>query len=158
MNAADPSLIVTILFERWHRSLLRYALHFPLTYEMAEEVVQETYLQLYQALQAGTPIKYPKAWVFCVLRRAVKRKLMQECIYEPLDPDEQIYDPQKILNDALSFNGLLKQLSARERQVVLLRLDHWKYREIADSLNISMNTVDTLLGRAFRKLRTFLNP
>jgi len=36
--------------------------------------------------------------------------------------------------------------------VLLLRLEALKYREIAEQLGISMNSVNTLLARALRKL------
>jgi RNA polymerase sigma factor (sigma-70 family) len=44
-------------------------------------------------------------------------------------------------------------LSRREEEVLLLRLEAMKYREIADQLGISMNSVNTILARALQKLR-----
>ena len=37
--------------------------------------------------------------------------------------------------------------------MLLLRLESIKYREVADQLGISMNSVNTLLARALRKLQ-----
>ena len=48
---------------------------------------------------------------------------------------------------------LLAVLSPREEEVVLLRLQSMKYREIADQLGIGTKSVCTLLARAIRKLQ-----
>jgi RNA polymerase sigma factor (sigma-70 family) len=47
----------------------------------------------------------------------------------------------------------LRVLSRREEEVLLLRLEAMKYREIADQLGISMNSVNTILARALQKLK-----
>jgi RNA polymerase sigma factor (sigma-70 family) len=51
------------------------------------------------------------------------------------------------------IRSLLSVLSPREEEVLLLRLEALKYREIADQLGISINSVNTLLARALRKLQ-----
>ena len=51
------------------------------------------------------------------------------------------------------IRSLLSMLSAREEEVLLLRLEAMKYREIAEQLGISVNSVNTLLSRALRKLQ-----
>ena len=55
--------------------------------------------------------------------------------------------------NAILVRGFWSMLSKREKEVLALRLEEYKYREIADCLDISMKTVDTLVGRALRKLR-----
>ena len=44
-------------------------------------------------------------------------------------------------------------LSQREEEVLLLRMESLKYREIGTRLGISANSVTTLLSRAVKKLR-----
>jgi RNA polymerase sigma factor (sigma-70 family) len=48
------------------------------------------------------------------------------------------------------IRSLLSVLSPREEEVLLLRLESLKYREIASQLGISMNSVNTLLARALQ--------
>jgi RNA polymerase sigma factor (sigma-70 family) len=59
----------------------------------------------------------------------------------------------KISEESTDIRNLLSVLSPREEEVLLLRLEALKYREIADQLGISMNSVNTLLARALRKLQ-----
>jgi RNA polymerase sigma factor (sigma-70 family) len=49
----------------------------------------------------------------------------------------------------------LRVLSPREEDVVLLRLQSMKYREIGQQLGISSKSVCTLLARAVKKLQLF---
>ena len=70
MNENDATDLVTALFDRWYMSLVRYALRTTSNYELAEDLAQETFMQLYQALRAGKNIEHPKAWTICVLRFA----------------------------------------------------------------------------------------
>jgi DNA-directed RNA polymerase specialized sigma24 family protein len=48
---------------------------------------------------------------------------------------------------------LFSVLTEREEEVVLLRMECFKYREIAEQLGINGKTVATLLARALRKLQ-----
>ena len=50
------------------------------------------------------------------------------------------------------INGRLSVLSRREAEVILLRMQAMKYREIGSQLGISSKTVGTLLTRAIQKL------
>ena len=53
----------------------------------------------------------------------------------------------------MSLTDFLSVLTQREEEVMLLRAKGMKYREIADSLDISTNSVGTLVMRAVRKIR-----
>jgi RNA polymerase sigma factor (sigma-70 family) len=149
-NAID---LVTALFDRWYMSLVRYALRTTANYELAEDLAQDTFMQLYQALRAGKSIEHPKAWTICVLRRAMNRQMKGRALHEPFD---ELETAQEIVTDApviADIRNLLTVLSPREEEVLLLRLEALKYREIADQLGISINSVNTLLARALRKLQ-----
>ena len=153
MNENDATDLVTALFDRWYMSLVRYALRTTADYELAEDLAQETFMQLYQALRAGTKIEHPKAWTICVLRRATNRRMRDRTLCEPLDELEIAGDAVNDLSSVVDIRNLLSVLSPREEEVLLLRLEAMKYREIAEQLGIGVNSVNTLLARALRKLQ-----
>lgn len=153
MNENDATDLVTALFDRWYMSLVRYALRTTADYELAEDLAQETFMQLYQALRAGTKIEHPKAWTICVLRRATNRRMRDRTLCEPLDELEIAGDAVNDLSSIVDIRNLLSVLSPREEEVLLLRLEAMKYREIAEQLGIGVNSVNTLLARALRKLQ-----
>jgi DNA-directed RNA polymerase specialized sigma24 family protein len=53
VNENDATDLVAALFDRWYMSLVRYALRTTANYELAEDLAQETFMQLYQALRAA---------------------------------------------------------------------------------------------------------
>jgi len=153
VNENDATDLVTALFDRWYMSLVRYALRTTENYELAEDLAQDTFMQLYQALRAGKSIEHPKAWTICVLRRAMNRQMKDRALHEPLDELEIVGGAVTEVSGFADIRNLLSVLSPREEEVLLLRLEALKYREIADQLGISMNSVNTLLARALRKLQ-----
>lgn len=157
MNESDTTDLVAALFDRWYMSLVRYAIRTTASYELAEDLAQDAFMQLYQALRAGKSIEHPKAWTICVLRRAMNKQLKDRGLHEQLDELDMPEEPAPEMSRLAEIRSLLSMLSPREEEVLLLRLEALKYREIADQLGISMNTVNTLLARALRKLQSALS-
>lgn len=153
MKESDATDLVTALFDRWYMSLVRYALRTTANYEFAEDLAQDAFMQLYQALKAGKQIEHPKAWTICVLRRAMSRQMKDRSLHEQLDEARIPGEAAPEVSRLVEIRSLLSVLSPREEEVLLLRLEALKYREIADQLGISMNSVNTLLARALRKLQ-----
>ena len=161
MDRAEASELVQCLFAGWYPTLVRYALRATGRMESAEDIVQETFLLLYKALRQGQHIDNPKGWTLCVVRRQIgkqRRSVEREFdrVY-PLDVLESIparrWEPVSVEAGRDEATRLLGVLSPREGEVVLLRMQAMKYREIATQLGISPATVNTLLARALRKLQ-----
>jgi RNA polymerase sigma factor (sigma-70 family) len=153
VNESDATDLVAALFDRWYVPLVRYALRTTSNYELAEDLAQDTFMHLYQALRTGRRIEHPKAWTICVLRRAMNRQMKDRSLHEQLDEADLPGEPAAEISRLAEIRSLLSVLSPREEEVLLLRLEALKYREIADQLGISMNSVNTLLARALRKLQ-----
>ena len=126
-------------------------------------LVQVTFMQLYKELRRGKKINHPKAWSLCVLRREigkhVRTHLRTSRSHEQLEVEAMDALPGDLswasqpgieLDDLTKLFSVLTQ---REEEVLLLRMEPLKYREIAAALGISSNTVNTLLARALRKLQ-----
>jgi RNA polymerase sigma factor (sigma-70 family) len=79
--------------------------------------------------------------------------MKDRALHEPLDELEIAEEIVKDVAGIADIRNLLSVLSPREEEVLLLRLEALKYREIAEQLGISMNSVNTLLARALRKLQ-----
>jgi RNA polymerase sigma-70 factor (ECF subfamily) len=148
-------------FKVWYPHLLRYVCRYISPRETAEEVVQEVFLDLYQAIGAGTRIEFPKAWTI----RVARRKCLELC-RRPLHVDlDQVgandagglsSNPTEALDrglDTARLRACLSLLTGREEQVLLLRLQSMKFREIGSSLGITTSSVNTLLARALEKLQ-----
>ena len=156
VNENDATELVTALYDRWYTKLVAFAARATESYELAEDLAQESFMQLYLAVRAGKDIEHPKAWTLCVLRRAMSRRMRERFRCDSLDEAEQAGRLPMTIPKRLALSdirSLLSMLSAREEEVLLLRLEAMKYREIAEQLGISVNSVNTLLSRALRKLQ-----
>jgi RNA polymerase sigma-70 factor, ECF subfamily len=158
MDQKQAAKLLDELFETWYASLIRYAFRNTGRFELAEDVVQETFFQLYLALKKGTEIQNPRAWTLTVVRREISNYCHQNPSHERLETAEYVAAgdldgaDRRLEFDCVS--KLFNVLSRREEEVLLLRLQALKYREIAQALGISSGCVPSLLARALRKLQT----
>jgi RNA polymerase sigma factor (sigma-70 family) len=153
VDEVEATELVAALFDRCYTQLVRYAVRSVTDYDLAEDLVQDAFMQLYGALRSGKCIHHPKAWAMCVLRRAVYRHVQERFDYKQLEDYEHIPTSDHESACLSLIADYLCVLSWREEEVLLLRLEAMKYREIADQLGISMNSVNTILARALQKLK-----
>ena len=148
-------------FEVWYPHLLRYVCRFATSRSTAEDVVQDVFLDLYKALMAGQRIEFPKAWTMRVARRKCAelrgRPFNLDLSHEPVESVESPGENPAMALDAnidmQRLRGCLSLLTEREEQVLLLRLQAMKFREIAAALHIDTSTVNTLLVRGLQRLQ-----
>ncbi|MDZ4796602.1 MAG: sigma-70 family RNA polymerase sigma factor [Bryobacteraceae bacterium] len=148
-------------FHMWYPHLLRYTCRFTASRATAEDVTQEVFLDLYEALRSGHRIEFPKAWTLCVARRKCAdlqtRPFNLDGHHESLDVlEDRGSNPVQAMHASLEAQRLrshLALLTEREEEVLLLRLQSMKFREIGESLGITTSSVNTLLSRALDKLQ-----
>ncbi len=161
MTEGQAGRLISELFEASYRALVHYALWATGSLEVAEDLVQNSFMDLYAALRQGKRVRDPRSWMLCVLRRAIlKHQRAQrrhpETVAPPTDFDafpDITGGTGETLAELDAFRSLLSALTPREQEVLLLRLQPLRYQEIARQLGISPNSVKTLLARALRKLR-----
>jgi RNA polymerase sigma factor (sigma-70 family) len=160
MDQAEAAYLVNALFEESAVFLVRFAYRRIRSGEAAEDVVQEAFLALYRDLRLGKQIRDPRAWMVGAVRNQICKVARSNA-----RSGEELFPPEKL--DLMASQRLteyeiesmdeapllLSVLSPREEEVVLLRLQSLKYREIADQLGIGTKSVCTLLARAIRKLQ-----
>jgi RNA polymerase sigma-70 factor, ECF subfamily len=159
MTQEEAAAVVGALFESWYGALVRYARRWTGAAALAEDLVQDTFIELYRVLRDGKAIDNRRAWTLVVLRRGIGkhfRDVKRTGGWPSIDEAEALgllpaIPPDTDLSDD-ELARLLAVLTPREEEVVLLRLDALKYREIAAHLGISASSVNTLLARALQKI------
>jgi len=157
---AEP-MSLEALFERHHGELFRYAARFTGDGDLAEDVVQETFVRLSERPPAdGTQVR---AWLFRVATtvaidalRATRRHLrLLEGRPDAVPAPEPAPDP---LTEAARedlrrrVRSALAELNEKERAVLLMREEGFAHREIAASVGTTTKSVGTMIARALDKL------
>lgn len=144
------------LFQRLYPALYRYLHRLTGDADAAEDIAQETFVRL---LRQKLPEEEVRPWVFTVAmnlvrdraRKAERRqRLLTNAppLVKPATlPDEDVETAERILR----VRAVLEQLSERDRQLLLMREEGFKYDEIAHVVGVAPASVGTLIARALRR-------
>jgi RNA polymerase sigma-70 factor (ECF subfamily) len=159
MERQEAEQLVNALFESWGTFLVRYAYQLTWSRETAEDLAQEAFMALYSDLRQGKEIENLKAWVLAIVRNLAHRGYRDRRRHGEVLEAGDVMDTrcaQAVEEDdeQLTLQQMLSVLTPREAEVMMLRMQVLKYREIAAQLNISDKSVATLLARGLRKLQS----
>ena len=166
MDQERATRLVNELFDKQGVFLMRYAIRATRCPESAEDIVQEAFLALYRDLRTDKNIDDPRAWLLGTVRNQARKQARYSRTHTAYLLPPEAFDLLPTPTPAANPEGdseelgpaALGVLTPREEEVVLLRLQSLKYREIGEQLGISTKSVCTLLARAIRKLRTWSRP
>jgi RNA polymerase sigma-70 factor (ECF subfamily) len=149
------------LYDELREPLYRYLLCLGLVSEEVEEVIQEAFLRLYKHLHAGGREDNLRSWLYRVahnlsVNRTKSRQYLadisperwQELALSTCDPAP---GPEEVLLEKERMTRLhsgIAALSELQRNCVYLRVEGFRYREIAAILGVGIPTVSESLRRA----------
>lgn len=147
-----------------YQALYRFALSMSRREAVAQDLVQQTFLQWAKKGHSLRDASKVKTWLFTTLYRewlgiARREKKHEEVEFEPdLHGTTQQDDPgEEPRFDALMLNTALEQLDEGYRApLVLFYMKELSYRDIAETLDVPVGTVMSRLSRAKDKLRDIL--
>ena len=122
----------------------------------AEDILQETYIRVYQNADKYEAKGKPLAWILTITRNLafmnLRNKKEEVDILEISDilPDSTKYSSE----DKILINTLINFLTKEERQIISLHvISGFKHREISKILDIPISTCLSKYNRAIKKLR-----
>lgn len=128
----------------------------------AEDIVQEVFLRLYEAVRDERRIDNLRPWIFQVGHNLAvdqqRRRGVEEWAAKVAHEEASRADTPNAETALLQaerrrlVQAALSMLSPQERQVLELRAGGLRYREIAELMGIQVSTVTTFLLRAVRKI------
>jgi RNA polymerase sigma-70 factor (ECF subfamily) len=155
------------LFEAYADALLDFAFGFIRDAESCEDIVQEVFVNIWRHRTRLNPDLSLKAYLYKSVRNQALKAIrhanvergaeeyLQSLFYTTDDPDEELAQAEL----TVLLDRTIRQLPEGCRTVFLLsKFDSLAYQEIADVLDISVNTVKTQMGRAFAAIRRNLLP
>lgn len=143
------------LFERLYPGLFRYLRRLTGDADAAEDAAQETFVRL---TGQTLPDDEVRPWLFTVAtnlirdraRKADRHRRLQSHVPAAQGPDLPDVSAERSERIAM-VRRALSQLSERDRAMLLMREEGFKYSEIATAVDVAAGSVGTLLARAARR-------
>ena len=140
-----------------------YALSLTHDRDRADDLVQQTVLKALVGRESFLPGSNFKGWIFRILRNEFISDLRRN--RPTLDIYGEVADLLSVpprQEDGLvlrEFIGAFRELKRGSRETLLLvHLDGWSHRRIADRSGISVGTVKSRIWRSRAKLTRLMNP
>ena len=149
------------LFDSHHHRLFRVLDRLSGDADLAADLAQDAFVRLYKR---GALPESPGAWLVSVamnlfrnVRSTRSRRLR---LLTPTRAEGMHADRAPSPDDAVEAGDVrqrvrwaMQQLSERDRRMLVLRADGYRYREIAVALDMNEASIGTLLARAQREFR-----
>jgi len=152
-----------MLFRTYYQPLCQYAFTFLRDKEDAEEIVQSTFLMVWEKRETLSIRTSVKPYLYAMVRNAClnvikHQKIKQKHAGEEIALADRSHDAvaQTVASNELEhrINMAVEELPEQCRMVFKLsRFEELKYAEIAAQLNISIKTVENQMGKALKIMR-----
>lgn len=165
-KAARLETDIEQIYHQTHGAICSYVRCLGVPQSQAQEVTQEVYLRLYQIMRKGEEILNVRAWLFRAAHNLSLSVRSREKAFRSLNPEWErfaaltVESPEHSMLDrekVRKVQSALETLSPQQRNCLYLRSEGLRYREIADVMRISPNTVNEFLRRAISRLAEAVN-
>ena len=182
-NILDEQLVVNylagdeksleLLIRRYLRQIYSFTYRYVGNGQDAKDVTQETFVKVWRNLKKFNQQKSFKTWIFAISKNTAfdylkKKKTIPFSEFENEEGKNAFIEtfadpahlPDKLLEKAdmaKILTSVIEKLSPKYRMVLFLRYnDHFSFKEIAESLGESLNTVKSRHRRALIILKKLL--
>ena len=160
-SMATKQIRYEALVKALHGDLYRYAYWLTHDKQVAEDLVQETFLRAWRALDSLKDEKAAKSWLITILRRENARRFERKRFDMSEYEEASIMDTQSTTTEQVIENQWLRDKIAElppeySEPLVLQVLGGYSGEDIANMLNLNKNTVMTRLFRARNQLKDAL--
>lgn len=155
------------LYAAYKNRLLFFAMKFVKSRDFAEDIFQDAFTIIWQSRRFINPDASFSSYLYTIVRNRIlnqirdldkedtlKEHILAQAIDYTDDTKEKILanDLREIINKAL------EKLTPRQREIFeMSREAQMSHKEIADALDISVNTVQEHISISLRTIRTFLS-
>ena len=158
----DPLWLKRCLIQN-EAPLIRYTKHLVRNMEVAQEIVQDSFLKLWQQKQSELEGR-ETPWLFTTcrnsgydwLRRKKKSISLDQDENSPEIADAALNADEMLLlqDDHARLHYLISKLSDRQREILLMKFEsNMSYKEISDITGMSVSHIGVLIHNVINKLR-----
>ncbi|WP_207534405.1 RNA polymerase sigma factor [Desertivirga arenae] len=153
------------LMRRYTKSLINYGFRICQDKDFAKDCVQEVFLDLWRRREGQGSVKAVKSYLFKSIRLRIYRDRSLWKQNEDLNDNEQFaieFDIESKLIEDVSFQEMslkikkiLNTLPPRQKEIMYLRFfENLSLDQISDTMNISKQSVNNLLQKAYKSFRS----
>lgn len=171
LKQGDKSVYAEVV-EQWQHMIYNTALGIVQNEEDAEDITQDVFVTLYERIRDFREESKLSTWLYRIAvtksldlekrKKSQKRGGFLKKIFAVKDSDEPVnfVHPGILLdnkeNAAVLFNALKKLPENQRVAFTLHKLEGLGHQEVADILNVSLFSIESLLARAKNNLRKIL--
>lgn len=152
-----------VLFDTFYSRLMQFAISMIKTKDVATEIVDEVFVKIWQQRQQILSIQNLKVYLYTATKNTSLNyisKRTKEQLIEPFDfidvqlRDSESPEQQMITSEIFKkIKSVVDELPPRCKMIFkLVREDNLKYKEVAEILNLSVNTVDAQMVIAVKRI------
>ena len=147
-------------YHSYYRQLCLHALHFMSDTDEAEDIVQETFVNLWDKREQLGTIKSVKAYLYTAVRNNCLTRIRDAKPTTPIDEgfmDESLTEDEQMERAEMEARiwRLIDELPERRRGIFLMaKRDGLRYKEIAEQTGLTVKSVENHVLRAMQSLRT----
>ena len=146
------------LFRKYYRQMCLYALHYIQDGDAVEDIVQESFVSLWNKVQQGSVPLQPRAYLASIVRNGcidyIRRQAthQEEAITESVANDDADFLSRSEIEAEL-WRELDTLPPGRRKMLLLHKRDGLSHKEIASKLGVSEGTVRNRISKALKSLR-----
>ncbi len=156
------------VYLHYYKRLFQFALSIVKTKESAEEVVEDVFVRIWQQRSDMVKVRNLRVYLYTAAKNTALNYLSQKAKLSIVQPFDHIdiemgasdISPEQILITAEMYRKIqaaVEDLPPRCKMIFkLVREDGLRYKEIAEILNISVNTIDAQMAIAVKRISAAL--
>ncbi|MEM9835582.1 MAG: RNA polymerase sigma factor [Bacteroidota bacterium] len=148
------------MYDRYSRAMYTAAYRITNDFELANDVLQEGFLKVFQKIHTFRGESRIGAWIKVIIVRTALAKIKREPTLDPLPPNfnDSRIDWGTTSLDVDYLERAIQRLPEGYRAVfILIEVEGYSHKEVADMLNVTVGTSKSQLFYAKKKLREYLS-
>lgn len=140
------------LYDCINKNVYAYSLSILRNHDDALEVMQDTFITIYNNASKYENKDKPMAWILTITKNLAYMKLRKEKATS--DIDDVVFASVDNNDDKILIKYLLDKLTKEEREIVILHVvNGFKFHEVANLLNLKLSTTLSKYHRAIKRIK-----